>query len=301
MVGIRKQAVHQYQRRVKKFNEQLGHLICLVDELRAEHPGCGVEKMYNTIQPDFIGRDQFIDIFMDLGYRVQKPRNYIRTTIPGYFKYPNLIEGLCVYRKNQLWQSDITYFDVKGTFYYIVFIMDVYTRKILSYQVSSTLRAEANIAALKQALKSQGNDVKGLIHHSDRGSQYIDKEYLSLLARHHIHVSMGLKGQENAYVERVNGIIKNEYLKYYSIGTLSTLKTRVRKAAYNYNHKRLHKSLPGRNTPVSFEKTLVNLSDQKRPTVMVYAEGGYKIQEALSLLDFRPEKDTLVQVCPIIN
>lgn len=77
--------------------------------------------MYKTLKPDFIGRDGFIEVFMDLGYRVKKVKNYVRTTIPTHLKYPNLIEGMCIYKKNQVWQTDITYFYLHGKFYYIIF------------------------------------------------------------------------------------------------------------------------------------------------------------------------------------
>lgn len=185
MIGLTKQAVHQQEKRQELSNEQLSDLLVQVDELRTEHPGCGVSKMYEVLRPDFIGRDRFVEIFMELGYRVKKIKNYVRTTVPAHLRYPNLIEGLCVYKPNQLWQSDITYFYLHGRFYYIVFILDVYTRKIVGFNVSDHLRAEANIKALKQAVKSQKSSLKGMIHHSDRGSQYVDKRYIKLLKERH--------------------------------------------------------------------------------------------------------------------
>jgi len=300
MLGISKQAVHQYSKKQKLFNEQLYNLLVQVDELRAEHPGCGVEKMYYTLRPDFIGRDKFAGIFMELGYRVKKVKNYVRTTIPTHLKYPNLIEGLCVYKPNQLWQSDITYFYLNGKFYYIVFILDVYTRKIVGYKVSDHLRAEANIAALQQAIKAEDVSLNGMIHHSDRGSQYVDKGYLKLLEKHEIKVSMGLKGQDNAYAERINGTIKNEYLRRWQINSFRDLKAKVKKAVNHYNTKRQHDSL-NKYTPEQFEKSLVYLGNQKRPTVIVYAEGRNKTREVLNLPGFKPEKGALVHVCPMIN
>jgi len=78
------------------------------EELRVEHPGCGVEKIYDTLLPPFIGRDKFVDIFMDLGFRVKHPKNYTRTTFSVNYDYPNLIEGMLVSNINQVVQSDIT-------------------------------------------------------------------------------------------------------------------------------------------------------------------------------------------------
>lgn len=301
VAGISKQGFHQQKEREGLFDRRLSELVLEADQLKTEHPGCGVEKMYYTLQPDWLGRDKFIELFMELGYRVKTHKNYIKTTIPAHFKYPNLIQGMQVRGKNQIWQTDITYFKVADRYYYLVFIIDVYTRRILGYAVSDHLRAEANIKALRMAIKNAGGSIKGLIHHSDRGSQYIDSEYTGLLEDKGAHISMGEKAQDNAYAERVNGIIKNEYLAYKEIKTFSQLKTQVKRAVNHYNNRRKHRSLPARCTPVEFEEKLLGLYSQKRPTVIIYAEGNSKIKEALSPLDFMPEKEPLAHICPIVT
>lgn len=273
IIGISKQAVHQQSKKQNIYDNKIANLLLEIDELRSEHSGCGVEKMYYSLNPDFIGRDNFIETFMDLGYRVKRIKNYHRTTIPISFKFPNLIEGLILRSKNMLWQSDITYFDIKGKFYYIVFIIDVYTRYIVGYAVSKTLRAEANIRALKTATKDHGYP---MIHHSDRGSQYIEKRYTKMLRDHNCKISMGLKAQDNAYAERINGIIKNEYLKYKSIDTFDQLKKEVKKAVIHYNFKRPHYSLPNRLTPAGFEKS----SNQIKMDQEIYAHDKIKVVES---------------------
>lgn len=105
MLGISKQAVYQFQKSQAVFDAKMECLLFEAEELRQEHPGCGVEKMYDTLMPDFMGRDRFIDVFMDLGYRVKKNKNYIRTTHPVHSEYKNLIEGTWVTGPNQVWQS----------------------------------------------------------------------------------------------------------------------------------------------------------------------------------------------------
>ena len=255
VLGMSKQSVHQYHKRQQVFDRKFAELLIETDELRAAHPGCGVEKMYYTLKPDFIGRDRFVDAFMELGYRVRRMKNYHRTTIPAWFKYPNLIEGMVLKRKNTVWQSDITYFDLNGKFYYIVFIIDVFTRQIVGYAVSDHLRAEANLRALKMALKNHGAPK---IHHSDRGSQYIDKYYTKLLRDHNVNISMGMQAQDNAYAERINGTIKNEYLKHWNIKTFDELKRKVSKAVLHYNSIRIHDSLPARISPNEFNRTVQN-------------------------------------------
>jgi transposase InsO family protein len=255
VLGISKQSVHQYHTRQQIFDRKFTDLLIEVDELRAQHPGCGVEKIYHTLKPDFIGRDRFVEALMQLGYRVKRTKNYHRTTIPCLYRYPNLIEGLVVKKKNIVWQSDITYFELNNRFYYLVFIIDVFTRQIVGYAVSDHLRAEANLQALKMALSNHGPPK---IHHSDRGSQYIDKEYTKLLTSHAVHISMGLQAQDNAYAERINGTIKNEYLEHWRINSFDELKRRVKKAVLHYNDKRIHDSLPGKISPNEFNRSAKN-------------------------------------------
>lgn len=297
--GLSKQAVHKQQIKEEEFQRKLSTLIIEADILRSEHPGCGVEKMYYTLKPDFIGRDKFVDIFINMGFRIKRKKNYQRTTIPTHFRYPNLIEGLLINQANQLWQSDITYIRVGNNFYYLTFIIDVYTRMIVGYQVSRNLRAEANLKALRMAIRLRsGISLKGLIHHSDRGSQYCDKEYIGLLKNEGIEISMGEKAQSNAYAERINGIIKNEYLSYKNIDTFPKLKLETRKAVRHYNKIRIHGSLPGKISPIEFEKSLLNLNSSKNLGMVIYSEGNNKIKSTYGQLDLTNKNGNYV--CPIL-
>jgi putative transposase len=297
--GVSKQAVHKHLIREDDWSDKLTELQVQVEEIRAIHSGCGLGKLYDTLQPSWIGRDRFILAFMDLGYRVRKRPNFTRTTIPTALRYPNLIAGLLVWDENRVWQSDITYFEVSSKFYYIVFIIDIYTKVICGYQVSDHMRAEANIAALKMALKG-AKQVDGLIHHSDRGSQFVDNEYRKLLSRHGIHISMGVIAEDNAYAERINGTIKNEYLKDKSIISFRDLCREVKIAVDHYNNKRIHRHLPGKKTPKQFQMELVDLSTQNRPKVIVYTEGNSKTRAASSRPGFNPETEPQVHVCPMV-
>ena len=267
--------------------------------MREEHPGCGVEKMYYTLSPDFIGRDEFIRVFMSLGYRVKRVKNYVRTTVASHLKLPNLIEGMELTRPNQLWQSDITYFYLNGDFYYLTFIIDVYTRKIIGYKASRNMQKEANIFALKQALSQYDPSQGGLIHHSDRGSQYGSNAYLNLLSKNNITPSMGVKGQDNAYAERLNGIIKNEYLRKWEIKDYKDLQVKLKKSVNHYNIKRIHRSLPNRNSPVKFEELVINLKYQERPKVIIYAEGKPNYIE-VKYLDIINQEIALAHNCPMV-
>lgn len=302
MIGISKQAVHKHHQRFIDEQDKLQALLTEVDLIREGHGGCGIEKMYDTLQPDWIGRDKFIDIMMGLGYRVQQPKNFIRTTrsIRENY-YPNLITGMQIMAINRVWQTDITYYFIGDKYCYITFIIDVYSHKIIGFYASENLRAEANIMALGVAFKERkGMELNMLIHHSDRGGQFIDKAYIKLLIENNIAISMCLNAKENAYAERVNGIIKNEYLKYKSIKTITQLRNELTKAVTHYNNKRIHNSLPSKQSPAQFEEKLISLHTQRRPKVIIYAEGNYKIKKASRLLEFNLEEEPLAHNCPIV-
>jgi putative transposase len=180
--GISKQTHHKAVCRQRWLEETEQSILSCVESLRKDHPRMGAKKLYKLLQPDGIGRDRFIQLLMDHGYGTKRVRNYTRTTYSGTYYYPNLISGKVLTGVNQLWVSDITFIWVDQRWYYLTFITDVYSRKIVGYAVDKHLHAQANIRALKMAFKTtRGQSIKGLIHHSDRGSQYIHKEHLRLL------------------------------------------------------------------------------------------------------------------------
>lgn len=265
-IGISKQAVYQYQKHQELFDDKMYSLVLEADELRKEHPGCGVEKMYYSLSPDFIGRDRFIDTMMSLGYRLKRKKNYKRTTISGSIYYPNLIKGLKINGSSQLWQSDITYIPIGDRHYYAVFIIDVYTKEIVGYNVTDHMRATANMKALKMALSKHASPD---IHHSDRGSQYTYKNYVKLLESNHVKISMAMSGQDNAYAERINRTIKEEYLDYWKPQSLNQLKRDVKRAVNNYNTKRVHNGIE-RNIPQRLNEKLSSIPNEKRKIVTIF-------------------------------
>jgi putative transposase len=254
LIGISKQAVNQYNKRQQVFNKNVHDLILYAQELKEEHPGCGVEKMYFSLNPKFIGRDRFVDLFMDLGFRVKRNKNYRRTTYASPVNYPNLIKGMRVDKPSTIWQSDITYIQAGDRFYYAVFIIDVYTKVIVGYQLSNHMRASANCDALKLALK---HHKAPLIHHSDRGSQYGSNDYIKLLESNNTEISMAKSAQDNAYAERINKTIKEEYLDYWKPKSFEQLNKDVKRAVYNYNNKRPHNNL-NKLKPIEFENKWYN-------------------------------------------
>lgn len=299
-IGTTKQAVHQEHARQIAFEIQLNELILMMDLLRTEHPGCGLRKAYDTLRPSFLGRDRFVNMFMDLGYRVRLSKNYIKTTVPGVYRCHNLIEGMIVDKVNKVVQSDITYILVNGLYYYAIFILDVFSKRITGYQVSDHMRAEANIKALKQLIKLRGKAaMKNLIHHSDRGSQYGSNRYLEILHDMGCQVSMADTAQKNAYAERINGIIKNEYLAYWSIPDFTTLKRKMKQAVNHYNYQRIHRSLPAKLSPVSFEQQWVKCSKLQQHKELIYSPYNF-VRKADKKHFFSTIESTNSAFCPLV-
>jgi transposase InsO family protein len=265
-IGISKQAVHQYATRQATFDKKIANLVMEADQLREEHPGCGVEKMYDTLRPDFIGRDRFVSTFMELGYRLKRKKNFKRTTYSSSIYYPNLIKGMEVSAPSVIWQSDITYIRVGEKFYYAVFIIDVYTKKIVGYQVSEHMRASANVKALQMALK---HHKAPMIHHSDRGSQYIYDQYIELLNSNGCQISMAKTAQDNAYAERINRTIKNDYIEYWKPKDFEQLKRMVTKAVNQYNNDRPHDNI-GKLSPARFEKRLLEETTLQPQSITIF-------------------------------
>ena len=295
-IGISKQSVHQYSVRQQIFDDKVSVLISEVDMLRSEHPGCGVEKMYYTLKPNFIGRDRFIDLFMKLGYRIKHKKNYKRTTYASkQSKYQNLVEGILLQSPNQVWQSDITYIKVSNDFYYAVFIIDVYTRKVVGYQVSDSLRATANVRALRMAVKQNGWP---MIHHSDKGSQYVYKPYVESLEANNSLISMGETALDNAYAERINQTIKSEYIDYWNPKTYKDLRRDIKRAVENYNSTRIHNHI-NRKTPIDFETEVLALPVHDRPMATIYTNGHKKMDGTLSPLPSFTRQNSQALICPI--
>jgi len=107
------------------------------------------QAYYRYNQGQALFNDRFIEIMMHYGYRLRVHGNYSKTTYPGKVHYPNMIPGMLLWDKNLLWQSDITYYRIADTFYYLIFIIDAYTKRILGYSAADHMRATANLTACR--------------------------------------------------------------------------------------------------------------------------------------------------------
>ena len=216
----------------------------------------GTRKLYELLEHFMLlhgikmGRDALFDLLAANGMLVRKTKRRIQTTYSNHWfrKYPNLVREFIAKNINQLWVSDITYWKIKAdTHLYISLITDAYSRKIVGYNVAETMEAVQSIQALQMALASLDGDAGPLqlTHHSDRGMQYCSTKYVKLLQDKGIKISMTENGDplENAIAERVNGIIKEEYLDGYTTTCLKQAKTNLVNAITLYNNERPHMSI----------------------------------------------------------
>ena len=242
------------------------------EAIRRKHPEMGCRKMALKLKVKGFGRDKLEDILLGSGLRVVYPPNYTKTTHSvRLHQFKNLTEGLEINGINQLVQTDITYFWMKDRFGYLVFIIDVYSRLIVGYHAGIGLESAANIKALEMMIKRRGQkNVKGVIHHSDRGSQYHSKEYLKALKENDIRVSMCDAAWQNAYGERIHRTIKHEYLRHRQIDSIGRLKKHLDIDVSAYNTDRPHWSLPQQMSPASFEQYIHNISKEMRPGLKLY-------------------------------
>ena len=160
-------------------------------------------------------------------------------------KYPNLIRNYVPVKANHLWVSDITYWKTEQGYLYISLITDAFSHKIVGHQLAETLEAIASVKALKMALKEIIKPIEGLIHHSDRGIQYCSSDYVKVLQDNGIQISMTENGDplENAIAERVNGIIKDEYLDCYQVNNIQEATELLQQVIQLYNDERPHMSI----------------------------------------------------------
>lgn len=284
---ISKQAFFSYLKRDAQ-NESLELVyITAIEELRELHPAMGAKKMYTLIAHKEMGRDKFIALYMENGFQSFVPRNYHRTTYSSRSAwYSNLLQNKIVIDVNQLWVTDITYFQVGTQTVYLSFIVDVYSRYIIGYHISENLLALSSVECLDKALAFRAIAwYQNLIHHSDKGVQYTSEVYTQRLIKHNISISMCSSPYENAHIERVNGTIKNEYLNRWKPTTFKQAKEMLDKAVYRYNNLRPHQSLKMK-TPAQYELELMNLPISQRTPMKIFVESKINKQETNQQLCF---------------
>lgn len=172
--------------------------------------------------------------------------------------YPNLARDLKVTGLNQLWVADLTYIRLQSEFVFLAVILDAFSRKVIGWALERTLEATLTIGALKMAIR-RGRVEPGLVHHSDRGSQYADSGYTDLLKDHGVEISMSRRGNpyDNAKAESFMKTLKYEEVYRSEYRDLTDARNQIRRFIEDvYNQKRLHSAL-GYRSPVEFEKKVL--------------------------------------------
>lgn len=239
-------------------------------------PRVGTRKLYHLLEDEFralgVGRDRLFQILKANHMQIVPKRQYHITTDSHhrFRKHKNLIDELTIDRPEQVWVSDITYIGNRQNPMYLSLITDAYSKKIMGFNVSKSLHASGTIDALKQAVKNRRYPQSQLIHHSDRGLQYCCDDYQLALRKNHITCSMTEQYDpyQNAVAERVNGILKQEFIRGISIEDLTLMRKLIRQSINIYNHERPHWScwLQTPNTMHKQEKIKIRTYKTKNST-----------------------------------
>jgi len=275
LLGITRQSYYQYFWSLSDTTLEQQFVLKEVKAIRAIHPVIGGKKLYCLLQ-DFlldhqikVGRDALFDLLAANKLLVRKRKFRMSTTQSHHWmrKYPNLIKNWRPSKPNELWVADITYLQTANEFFYLNLLTDAFSHKIVGYCIADSLQAVHTTKALLVALEACTEKPLELIHHSDRGIQYCSFEYVNLLRKHNIKISMTESGDplENALAERINGIIKNEYLIHYKIDCIQQATQLIDQIVSRYNHLRPHQSI-NMTTPSLAHETghVVNRSWSKK-------------------------------------
>ena len=254
--GVTRQAYYQNGWKGVELSIEEDIILKEVLKIRKNHPRMGTRKLYEKLHLFMLehqikmGRDALFDLLSSNYLLVRKRKRRIQTTQSFHWlrKYPNLIRDFVPTGPNQLWVSDITYWKIFGGHVYISFITDAYSHKVVGYHVAETLEAVESVQALKMALSGlfmEPGDHFQLIHHSDRGVQYCSYEYVKLLKDNNIQISMTENGDplENALAERLNGILKDEYLNDSQVTSIEDARKVLSRSVDLYNEDRPHMSI----------------------------------------------------------
>tara|TARA_R110002096_G_C14546075_1_gene718814 strand:+ start:493 stop:1350 length:858 start_codon:yes stop_codon:yes gene_type:complete len=249
---LTRDAFYKYKKRYVKRIKIENQVLEIVHKRRRTLPREGARKLMQSLKIDFekhnikIGRDQLLRILRDNNLLIRRKKYSFRTTNSHhrFYKYNNSIKDITINRSNQVWAADITYIRTIKGFCYLALITDMYSRKIVGYDLSDSLELTGCVRALKKALY-HNKGLKNLTHHSDRGIQYCSNVYTNELKRKKIAISMTEDNHcyENALAERVNGILKDEFYLDQTFASVEEAKRAAKNAIKLYNSKRLHLSL----------------------------------------------------------
>jgi putative transposase len=252
LFGKSRQAYYKKEWHLNDTEQEELIVLELISIVRRELPGLGLHKLYKCIYQPLrtnnikMGRDKLNTLMRNHGLLIRIKRRGARTTNSNHVfrRYPDLAKNLEVARSEQLWVSDITYICVGYDFNYLSLITDAYSRKIMGYCLHPYLTNEGTINALNMAVKNRTVSELSLMHHSDRGVQYCSYDYVKVLNKEAISISMTQNGEayENPIAERINGILKTEFDLSRVFKSRAEAVLAVKMAIEAYNNVRPHMS-----------------------------------------------------------
>lgn len=255
--GLHRDAYYKIKIRKQEKNTVEKQVLKLVKKERIEQSRVGTRKLHKELKATFltlglkVGRDKLFNILREQDMLVKRKKASCKTTdsYHRFHKYKNLVKNMEVKAPNQVWVADITYIRTINGFCYLALITDMFSRKIVGYDISDSLELAGCLRAFKRALRT-ARPAAGLVHHSDRGIQYCSNQYVNELKKREIKISMTEENHcyENAIAERVNGILKDEFYLDQTFFNKSSASIATKNAIDIYNNKRLHVSL-GYKTP----------------------------------------------------
>lgn len=247
-----------YLRRRRRQRQRVdGDLVAeMVRQERQSHPRLGTRKLRDALQKPLakagvkIGRDRMFEVLRERALLIAPLPAEYPTTTNSYHCLPvfkNRIKDFELNGANQVWVADLTYLRTEEGFLYLALLTDKWSRKIVGYHCGDTLEAVGCTRALEMALAALPEGARP-IHHSDRGSQYCCHEYVNLLSDHGLGISMTESNHcaENALAERMNGILKSEYLLGRRFKEKKEARRAVKQAIHLYNTRRPHGALGNR-------------------------------------------------------
>ena len=255
--GVSRQAYYHYQTHQATERLKQEMVLQLVCQIRARQPRIGVRKLYHLLKPQLeqldcqFGRDALFQLLRDHGLLVRFSKRGHKTTGANhrFYRYPNRITDVVVDRIHQVFVADITYLQTLEGFVYLALVTDLFSRKIVGFDVSDSLSVDGALRACKMAIKPVTQS-DALIHHSARGVQYCCHAYTQLLESRGIQLSMTQNGDvyQNAVAERVNGILKMEFLLNHTFESIQQATANAKQSVAIYNNERPHLTL-GYQTP----------------------------------------------------
>lgn len=250
MVGIHRQVYYRAKRSKLLREEKARAVVELVKKVRIRMPRLGGKKVYHLLKKKLqvlkIGRDKLFKILRANNLLIKPKKQYHITTnsFHRFKKHKNKVEELVINRPEQVIVSDITYLGNRKKPMYLALITDAYSKKVLGYNLSDSLNTEGALEALDMAINNRMYNNEPLIHHSDRGVQYCSDLYQKKLIGNKIECSMTEKYDpyQNAIAERINGIIKQEFIGDIEVGSLELMQLLIDESIKIYNSERPHLS-----------------------------------------------------------